>query len=128
MDDPDTSELIAHWWSKANACMDSARRELEAGSLDFVANRLYYAAFYAATAVLLKQGQSFKKHSGLRSAFHTNLVRSGLISQAGGRLYDRLFEDRQEGDYIAFSAFERDYLEEQLASTHSLLSELRNVK
>ncbi len=118
-------ELVEHWWSKAAACMESARRELDAGSLDFVANRLYYAAFYAATAAMLARGLSFRKHSGLRSAFHTHLVRPGLVSQTGGKLYDRLFEDRQEGDYIAFSLFDRDYLEEQLLCTQALLEELR---
>jgi hypothetical protein len=32
------------------------------------------------------------------------------------KLYDRLFEDRQQGDYHAFVYFERDYVEAQLVS------------
>ena len=31
-----------------------------------------------------------------------------------GRLYDQLFEDRQEGDYVVFISFEPAYVETQL--------------
>lgn len=34
------------------------------GYYDFAASRAYYAAFYAATAVLLNEGLDFSKHSG----------------------------------------------------------------
>ncbi|MDM8549378.1 HEPN domain-containing protein [Desulfobacterales bacterium HSG2] len=57
---------------------------------------------------------SFRKHSGVRSAFHREFVRTGLLEVKYGKFYDQLFEDRQEGDYIAFVSFEADYAEHQL--------------
>ncbi len=39
--------------------MTSARREFEAGSLSFAMNRLYYAAFYAVSALLMAHELSF---------------------------------------------------------------------
>lgn len=58
-------------------------------------NRLYYASFYAVSALLLLHDKSFAKHSGIRSAFHREFVRSGIVSKELGHLYDRLFDSRQ---------------------------------
>jgi uncharacterized protein (UPF0332 family) len=102
------SEMVRYWWSKALDSMASARRESEAGSYSYAMNRLYYAVFYAVSAVLLGRQQSFKKHSGVRAAFHRQFIRTGLLDMKWGRLYDQLFEDRQEGDYIVFVSFESE--------------------
>ena len=70
--------VVRYWWAKADASLASARRELEAGALEFAVNRLYYALFYAASAVLLIRNLSFNKHSGVRAAFHREIIKKGL--------------------------------------------------
>jgi uncharacterized protein (UPF0332 family) len=70
------SDTIKSWWSKALESMASARREFEADSYAFAMNRLYYAAFYAVSAVLLGRHESFRKHSGVRAAFHRELIQN----------------------------------------------------
>ncbi|MGM0381778.1 MAG: hypothetical protein ACQEP7_07295 [bacterium] len=37
--------------------------------------------FYAATAALLERGRSFKKHSGVRSAFHKHFIKEGPLDE-----------------------------------------------
>jgi uncharacterized protein len=54
----------------------------------------------------------FKKHSGVRAAFHKNFVKTGLISQEYGQFYDEIFEARQRGDYIELVRFEKEQIEE----------------
>ena len=108
------SQLVRYWWSKALNSLSSARREFDANELSFAMNRIYYAAFYAVSAALLERGTSFKKHSGVRSAFHREFIKTGLLNTEWSKFYDQLFEDRQEGDYIALTAFDRDYVERQL--------------
>jgi uncharacterized protein (UPF0332 family) len=88
-------------------------------------NRVYYAAFYAVSAALLDRRSSFKKHSGVRAAFHREFIKSGLMETAWGKFYDRLFEDRQEGDYLELVEFERDYVEAQLAQCREFHAHLR---
>jgi len=117
--------IVRDWWDKAEESLASAERELWAGSLTFAVNRLYYAAFYAASAVLLYQGHSFTKHTGVRAAFQSHLVRPGLVEAKWGKLYDRLFEDRQEGDYIALVSFDPDYVCETLNQVRELLAVIR---
>lgn len=119
------SEVVRYWFEKSEESIRSARREFEAGSLTFAMNRLYYCAFYAASALLMARKLSFKKHSGVRAAFHQRFVKTGILEQKWGRLYDRLFGDRQEGDYMAFISFEADYVESHLNQCADFLEHIR---
>jgi len=121
------SDIVRYWWSKARDSLASARREFEAGSYSYAMNRLYYAAFYGACAALLERQQSFRKHSGVRAAFHRQFIKTGLLDMKWGRLYDQLFEDRQEGDYVVFVSFEPEYVRFQLEQCTQFLEELRIV-
>ena len=119
------SVVVRYWFEKAEESMTSARREFEAGSLSFAMNRLYYAAFYAVSALLMAHELSFKKHSGVRAAFHKQFIKTGLLDQKWGRLYDQLFEDRQEGDYMVFISFEPAYVETQLNECAHFIEHVR---
>ncbi len=121
------TEMVRYWWDKAQESLSSARREMEAGSYSFAMNRLYYAAFYGVCAALLAREQSFGKHSGVRVAFHRQFIRTGVLDMKWGRLYDRLFEDRQEGDYVVFISFDREYVQHQLCQRSEFLDELADL-
>lgn len=119
--------VVRYWWSKADASMLSARREFEAGALEFAVNRLYYAVFYAVSAALLDRQLSFSKHSGVRAAFHREIIKNGLLDVKWGKLYDQLFEDRQEGDYMAMVTFDKQYVESQIVLCTEFLEELKHL-
>lgn len=61
----------------------------------------------------------------MNSAFHREFIKTGLMDVKFGKLYDQLFEDRQEGDYIAFISFESDYVEFQLNKCGEFIDNLR---
>ena len=117
--------MVRYWWAKAEESLASSRREFQTGSLSFAMNRLYYAAFYAVSALLMERDLSFKKHSGVRAAFHQHFIKTGVLDRKWGRLYDQLFGDRQEGDYVVFISFEPDYVESQLKQSSQFLKQLR---
>jgi len=119
------TDVVRYWWSKAEESLASSRRELSAGSYLFAVNRLYYAAFYGVSAALLDRQRSFKKHSGVRAAFHREFIKTGQLDAEWGRFYDQLYEDRQEGDYVALVSFDREYVESQVDRCARFLSELR---
>lgn len=116
---------VRYWWGMAEESMAAARRELDAGSFSFAVNRLYYALFYAATAALLERRLSFTKHTGVRVALHREFIKTGLLDAEFGKLYDRLFEDRQEGDYVALVSFDKEYVEANMARCREFLDRLR---
>lgn len=88
-------------------------------------NRCYYAAFYAASAVLLRGGHHFVKHAGVRDALNMHLVKTGKLSTEWGRHYNRLFEQRLAADYTAFAAFEPATVQQWLEQSRQFVAALR---
>jgi len=98
--------LIGLWLEKAEESLASAELELNAGHTNFAVNRLYYACFYAVTALLLRDGKQFTRHSGIKSEFSRNYIKPGRVDVKWNKFYQKLFDDRQEGDYIPTATFE----------------------
>ncbi len=46
------------------------------------------------------------KHTGVRSLFNRQYVKKGKVPKNLARIYNDLFERRQEGDYIDFVRFQ----------------------
>jgi len=63
------------------------------------ANRLYYACFYAANALMVNFGLESKTHAGVIRLLGLNFVSKNLISNELGDVYYKLFTLRQKGDY-----------------------------
>ena len=63
------------------------------------ANRLYYACFYAANALLVQFGFEAKTHKGVIRLLGLHFISQNLISDKLGNIYKKLFALRQKGDY-----------------------------
>ena len=122
--DEATAQAVRFWLAKARECLASAEDEARSGRLSFAVNRCYYAAFYAASAALLARGKRFVKHSGVRAAVHRDLVKPALLPEDLGRIYDRLFHDRQQGDYIEFVSFEAEEVRSTVGESRLLVGAL----
>jgi len=98
--------VIGRLLEKAHQALAAASLNLNAGDSGLASNRVYYACFYAVSAVLLKDRQRFVKHAGVRTAMHKHLVHGGKLSEELGRFYDKAFAQRQEADYNAMAVFD----------------------
>jgi uncharacterized protein (UPF0332 family) len=121
------ASVIAYWFGKAREALASARSELAAGRVSFAVNRMYYACFYAASAHFLERGVRFTKHAGVRAAVHRELVKTGILAVEEGRLYDRLFVERQEADYLELTDFEPSAVQRDLEDAEGLVNRLRGL-
>jgi len=63
------------------------------------ANRLYYACFYAATALLINDGYEAHTHSGVKTLLGLHYIKEKKIEKSFGIMYEKLFDLRQKGDY-----------------------------
>ena len=118
-------EVVSYWVEKADDSLNAAQDDLKAGRFSFSVNRIYYACFYAVSAVLLQKGLRFKKHSGVRAAFHKHVVKTALMSREHGQFYDEIFEARQRGDYIELVRFEKGVVEEWLEQASEFVKAVR---
>lgn len=126
-DDEKRTVVIRYWLEKADEALVSAKSELDANRLTFSLNRAYYACFYAASALLLKDGFKFSKHSGVRAALHQHVIKTGRLSKTFGDAYDWLFDNRQEGDYLPLVHFEKSQVEQAITDAMAFVAEVRKL-
>ena len=84
-------------------------------------NRLYYACFYAASAVLLYRHIGAKSHAGVLGMFSENIVRSNEISMDVFRVYSKLLGWRTKGDYSDMFDFTKEDLDMVMEPTRTFL-------
>jgi len=119
---------ITHNRALAREALEVADELLDSGHPRFAAANAYYAAFYAATAALLNRGHSFKTHSGLVSAFHQHLVRSGDLSADAGSTMSSLLELRFSGQYGAHDhPLTRDEAARAVAAARNLVGQIESL-
>ena len=98
-------ELVSYRLQRARETLADARILADAGRWNPCVNRLYYACFYAVSALLIQEGLSSSKHTGLRSLFNRHFVKTNKVPKEKARIFNDLFERRQEGDYVDFVSF-----------------------
>jgi len=96
---PEKQTLVAYRLERARQTLEEAMLMFEAGHANACVNRLYYACFYAVSALLLTRNMSTSKHSHVRALLHQDYVKPGYISEQMGKHYDLPFNSRQKGDY-----------------------------
>jgi uncharacterized protein (UPF0332 family) len=84
---------------RAKTALREAKLLLDAGGLHTAVNRLYYACFDCVSALLLTEGRSSSKHSGVRAFFDRDFVNTGRIPVPLGRFYRRIEARRKKADY-----------------------------
>jgi len=114
-------------WERAESSLRAARVLLAAGHADDAVSRAYYAAFYAATAALLREGLDFGKHSGVIAAVHRVFVKSGRLDRRFGRALNWLFELRSVGDYGETEHVPHEQAEEAIEVAEQFVYELRHL-
>ena len=101
----DVQALFLYRMKQARDTLADARAMLSGGlTPGSVVNRAYYAMFYAALALFLREGIESKtsKHSGVLSLFDREFVHTGKLGREYSRMFHRLFDARQEADYREF--------------------------
>jgi uncharacterized protein (UPF0332 family) len=111
------NDLIKYRIDRAREALEEARVLAGSGYWNACVNRLYYACFYAVSALLSKHDLSSSKHSGIRSFFNRNFVKTGIFSKETAVIYNSLFERRQEGDYEVFITFKENDVKPWLEET-----------
>lgn len=75
------------------------QRSCEGRTDKAVVNRLYYACFHAAQAVLYAKGFEPRTHQGVAMLFGQEVVLQGEASEDDGRFLNELRDYREQADY-----------------------------
>ncbi len=119
--------LIEYRKQKSYYTLKEAKDVAELGHWNLAGNRLYYAVFHMASALLLDKGIVARTHSGVIHLIGKEFVSTGLLDKRYGRLLSRLYELRQSGDYDDMYTATKEEVFPFIERTEEFLSEMSKL-
>jgi uncharacterized protein (UPF0332 family) len=123
----DRNALVKLRLQNAKEALAEAKGNIELSFWRVVANRLYYACFYAVSALLIKEGITAHTHSGIINQFGLHFVKKELISTKQGELFGKLFGLRQTGDYSDRISIEEQDVRPLFELVEKFIEEIENM-
>jgi uncharacterized protein (UPF0332 family) len=124
---PERQTLVGYRLARARETLEEAGLMLEAGHINACVNRLYYACFYAVSALLLTRNISTSKHGYVRSLLHRDYIKSGQISREMGEHFDLLFDSRHRCDYEDLAVFDAGKVRRWFEPTKSFVDHVAGL-
>lgn len=120
MSDKRNTEIL-DWMARAYETLEDARILVTHNRGNSSINRLYYAAFYSVTALLLTQNLRPTTHRGVQNLFMLHFVRTGVVTSIIGVIYTDLYQQRHETDYELQVRISMAELQEWIEKTTRLI-------
>lgn len=98
---------------------------MASGKFSGTINRIYYACFYIVSALLLKYKLVSKTHTGTKILFQKEFVKRGLIENEWSKLYQDLFDLRNEGDYEDMVEITKEEVDELMPLAEDFLEKIK---
>ena len=120
-------ELIRYRPERAREALDDAQSDMEQGRLNSASNRIYYAIFYAAVALLTTKNLSSSRHAGVIALFYENFVQTGAFPTELARYLGRAMETRIDTDYKVSAPPEPAKLDEMLEDVRAFVQKAETL-
>jgi uncharacterized protein (UPF0332 family) len=120
-------DVVRYRLQRAREALEDARVLADASRWAACVNRLYYACFYAVSALLLQDGLSSAKHTGVRSLFNRHFVKTDKVPRELAQTYNDLFARRQESDYLDFVHLEAVQVRPWIAEAEQLVEHVASL-
>ena len=118
-------EYINYRFQRAEQSFEEALILAKEERWNAVINRLYYACFYAVIALLIKHNISTQTHDGARLQFGSLFIKNGIIDKEFGKLFSKLFDFRQKGDYGDLFDFDEELTMPLITKVQEFLIEIK---
>jgi len=122
--DEQRRDIVRYRMENARNMLVEVESHRENGFYNTAVNRMYYACYYAATAMLIALGIEVKSHDGVRLNLGRHVVMAGRLSPELGRFYSRLFSKRSTGDYDDFINHTLETVDELLPQARQFIDSL----
>jgi len=110
------------WLRRAYRSLKAAETLVEQGLYEDAVSRAYYAMFYAANALLIKDGFHVSgKHSAVVAAFGREYAKNGKIDPRYHQMLIQDFEWRQKADYDVYWNATPETAQARIQDAHALI-------
>lgn len=93
-------DIVVYRMESAKRLLIEIEDHIANGYYNTAVNRMYYACFYAVSALLVhNEIDGLKTHDGVRQHFGKHFIVTGKIDREWGRFYTTLFTSRSAADY-----------------------------
>lgn len=116
--------IVLYRIEKAKASLDDINKVFPLEVWGIIANRMYYALYYAASALLIHDGHKVGTHKGVISLFNLNYVKEGPLSREDGALFANVFAFRQGSDYDDFIDASEEDIKRYLPRVEKLIDKI----
>ncbi len=120
-------DLIEYRIKRAKDTFEDALILAEKNKWNSTINRLYYAAYYAIIALLLKSDIKATTHNGVKSNFSEYFIKTGIIPKDLGKIFSQLFTWSQKGDYDDLFDFEKGKVLPYIEPVKELIENIEKI-
>jgi len=118
-------DYIKYRFHRSEETFDEALILAEKKKWNAVINRLYYSCFYAVISLLLRNNIETQTHDGARTQFGLHFIKTGKIDKKFGKLFTKLFDLRQKGDYGDLFDFDKKVVEPLIEQVKEFVEEIK---
>jgi len=126
MNEPQREEYIKYRLEKSDDALEVAKLLIENKKWNATINRLYYAVYYAISALMVKDEINTKTHAGIKTQFFLHYLKTQKIETDLGKVYSDLFDWRLKGDYGDFFDFAENDVISIYAPTKLLIEKVKH--
>ena len=127
LDKESRDSLIAYRIERAYGSLKEARLMARGEFYNAAINRLYYACYYMAIALLLKNNISAQTHSGVKTLLGMHFTSKGKLSISASKIFATLFEKRHSSDYDDFVYCDQEMFDELYPKAEAFIEEVKEL-
>lgn len=125
LDEQSREALVQYRLDRADETLKEVEILAKESHFNAAANRLYYACYYAVSALLVAKGLNAQSHSGTKTLLGLHFVSKGLLSNEYGKTFSRLFEIRHSGDYDDFVFCDKEVIDEYTPKANDFINAIK---
>lgn len=100
-------DIVLYRINNARELLPEIKDHIERGYYNTAMNRMYYACFYAVSALLLHtEIDGIKSHEGVRQMFGKHFILTHIIPKEWGHFYTIIYNNRTAADYEDFKNYD----------------------
>ncbi len=127
LDDATRKALVAYRMERAAQALAEADVMRRENFYNAAINRLYYACYYAASALLLAHAITVTTHNGLKTQLGLHFFRTGKLDMAHNTTFGLLFDKRHSSDYDDFVSCDADLVDMLRPRAEAFIQAIRNL-
>lgn len=124
MNKASNDDLVKYRLSKYRELLGEIEIHIEHELWHTAINRLYYACYYAVSALLLSKNIKPHTHGGVRQMLGLHFIKQGIIREGLGKFYSDLFDKRQTSDYDDFVQITKEDVYDMYPNAKELITQI----